>query len=331
MRKITLSILTLFTALASYCGVPQAINYQAVALSGAGYPIKNRTVSLRLSILDGSSSGPIDYQERQITTTDNFGQINIEIGNGTVISGSFTGIDWSKGLYFVKTEMDTNAGTNYTNLGTVQFFSVPYSLYSAAAGQANLSSPEFPDGLNNITPLRLDATFNYIVPLGKTVYITQITHNGSTSCPDYGAVVDGIFMSSSASGGSSMGTGSSSSGTGTGTGGPQYIMDDPIVVPEGKAINSSYCGTSLVGFSVPKSYSWILFDLSTGNYTVPVGKVLVIKNLIPNSNSGWNGYYTVGGLTTSLNKNVSFADQGQTISVSNLNGSLLLMGYLKNR
>jgi len=76
-----------------------------------------------------------------------------------------------------------------------------------------------------------------------------------------------------------------------------------------------------------------LFDLNTGNYTVPAGKILVIKNMVSAPTSTWNGYYTVNGMTTTFNKTATFADQSQTISATGmgLSGSLLMMGYLKDK
>ena len=329
MKKVSLSLVALLLALSAFCGAPQGINYQAIALNSKGLPFKSKAISLRLSILDGSVVGPIVYQEKQSPTTDNNGLISIQVGMGSTLSGTFATLDWSKGVYFLKSEIDTNGGNTFASLGTSQFFSVPYAFYSDKSGQANLASPEFPDGLNNITPFRMDSAFSYVVPIGKTLYITQVAHNGSTTCTDYGAVIDGIFVTSTTVAGTTSGTGTGSVGSGAATN--RYMIDNPIVVPEGKAINSNSCGTSMVGFTINKNYSWVLFDLNTGNYTVPAGKVLVIKNIISTSASGWNGYYSVAGLTTAYNKNVSFADQNQTISPSGLTGPLLLMGYLKNR
>jgi hypothetical protein len=56
--------------------------------------------------------------------------VSLEIGTGTVISGSFTAIDWSVDTYFIKTETDPIGGTNYTITGTSQLLSVPYALYA---------------------------------------------------------------------------------------------------------------------------------------------------------------------------------------------------------
>ena len=322
MRKITLTLLALMVYVAAYCGVPQAISYQAVALNASGSPVKNKNVALRLSILYNSATGTVSYQERQTTTTDGSGIMSVNIGNGSVLSGSFANIDWSKGVYFLKTEIDTTGGVSYTAIGTVQFFSVPFSLYSGNSAQANLGSFEFPDGLNNIVPVNLNGSFSYLVPSGQTLYITDITYNQSTSCNSYGIAINGVDLSPSSASGIQIG-GSAS--------GAANKVNYPIGIPSGYAVNSVSCGTSLQGFTIPTNNPWVVFDLSLGNYTVPAGKVLVVKNMISNASSTWNGAYSVSGSTSTYTKTVNFVDQGQTISVSGLTGSLLMVGFLKNR
>jgi hypothetical protein len=264
MKKITLILLATMVYAAAYCGVPQAISYQAVALNASGSPVKNKNVALRLSILQSTPTGTLSYQERQTTTTDASGILSVNIGNGSVLSGSFATIDWSKGVYFLKTEIDTNGGVNYNTIGTVQFFSVPFALYSANSAQSNLGSFDFPDGLNNISPVNLNGSFSYLVPAGQTLYVTDITSNQNSSCSGYGVAINGVDLSPSAPAGSVIG------GAQTGS---ANKLNYPIGIPSGYALNSVSCGTSLQGFTVPTGYSWVVFDLSLGNYTVPAGKV----------------------------------------------------------
>jgi hypothetical protein len=57
----------------------------------------------------------------------------LEIGGGTIVTGTFAGIDWSAGMYFIKTETDPTGGTSYSITGTSQLLSVPYALYAKTA------------------------------------------------------------------------------------------------------------------------------------------------------------------------------------------------------
>lgn len=115
---------------------PEAFKYQAVVRNGSGDAITETAVSLKVSILQGSDEGSPVYVETFSPTTNAYGQISVDIGTGTVMSGDFAAIDWSVGPYYLKSEMDTEGGTSYTDLGAEQLMSVPYSLYASVADSA---------------------------------------------------------------------------------------------------------------------------------------------------------------------------------------------------
>ena len=129
---------------------PTRISYQAVMTDTADLPILNATVGIRISILQGSSSGAPVFVETHTTSTNGNGLISIQIGGGTPVTGSIGAIDWSTGPYFVKTETDPNGGTTYTINGTSELLSVPYALYSVngTPGPAGPQGPSGPAGAN---------------------------------------------------------------------------------------------------------------------------------------------------------------------------------------
>jgi hypothetical protein len=63
--------------------------------------------------------------------------VNLNVGNGTPISGLFSAINWGSKLKFLQVELDVNGGTAFTDLGTQQLFSVPYALYANKAAKAD--------------------------------------------------------------------------------------------------------------------------------------------------------------------------------------------------
>lgn len=132
MKRILTSILALVTV-ASFAQSPEKMSYQAVIRNSTDALVKNQSVGMQISILQGSSTGTAVYVETQTETTNTNGLVSIEIGGGTVMSGDFTAIDWSTGLYFIKTETDPLGGTTYTITGTSQLLSVPYALFSKTA------------------------------------------------------------------------------------------------------------------------------------------------------------------------------------------------------
>ena len=91
---------------------------------------------LRFTILDGSASGTVVYQETQTATTNSLGLFVVNIGQGTPVTGNFSTINWGGGNKFTQVELDVAGGTSFTNMGTSQMLSVPYSLYSAHSGDA---------------------------------------------------------------------------------------------------------------------------------------------------------------------------------------------------
>ncbi len=124
---------------------PQKFNYQGVARNSTGAPIASAPIGLRISILDGSSSGSVVYQETQMVNTNTYGLYNIAIGTGTVLSGTIAGVPWATGDKYMKVEIDPTGGSSYVNLGATQLLSVPYAMY-AASGTPGPSGPAGPTG-----------------------------------------------------------------------------------------------------------------------------------------------------------------------------------------
>ena len=116
-----------------YAQSPQLISYQAVIRDAAGTLVRDQEVGIRIQILSTSETGPAVYIEEHSPTTNVNGLVSLEIGAGTPVAGTFTGIDWSGGTYFIKMEADTEGGTNYTVAGVSQILSVPYALHAKTA------------------------------------------------------------------------------------------------------------------------------------------------------------------------------------------------------
>jgi len=147
MKKIILSIAAVI-ALNLYvkAQTPEKIQYQAVARNSSGTIIANQSVGFKISIIEGSSNGNVVYSETHNGFTNTFGLVNLQIGGGTVVSGSMASIDWSNGNHYIKIEMDATGGSNYQLMGTSQLLSVPYALHAKSAD--NTFSGDFNDLTN---------------------------------------------------------------------------------------------------------------------------------------------------------------------------------------
>ncbi len=154
MKKILLPTLVMLVAFFVTAQVPQALNYQAVARNNAGAVLQNQAVSVRFTIHDGSVGGTIVYRESDNATTNAFGLFTTQVGTGTVLQGTFTGIDWSTGGgKYLQVELDPTGGSNYVNMGTAQLISVPYALYAAnsPAGATGATGPTGANGTAGAT------------------------------------------------------------------------------------------------------------------------------------------------------------------------------------
>jgi len=133
MKKIITICAALIMTASVFAQAPEKMSYQAVVRDGSNALVTSTAVGMQLSILQGSASGTAVYVETQTPTSNANGLVSVEIGSGTVVSGTFATIDWSNGPYFIKTETDPTGGTSYTITGTSQLLSVPYALHAKTA------------------------------------------------------------------------------------------------------------------------------------------------------------------------------------------------------
>jgi len=114
---------------------PQQFNYQGALRNQDGSVVAAKSIAIRLSILNGSEQGEVQYTETRNLTTTSLGLYNVAIGSAGAISSSnnFSSINWASGLKYLKVEVDLNGGQNFVAAGTSQLLSVPYALYAANA------------------------------------------------------------------------------------------------------------------------------------------------------------------------------------------------------
>jgi len=138
---------TLFIAGEANAQAPQKMSYQAVIRDASNTLVVNHAVGMKISILQGTT--PV-YVETQVPVANANGLVTLEIGAGTVVSGSFSTINQASGSYAVKTETDPTGGTNYSIVGTSKLTSVPYALFSAN-GPTGPAGPQGPQGIQGQT------------------------------------------------------------------------------------------------------------------------------------------------------------------------------------
>ena len=132
--KRVLALIVINLNLFLFAQTPEGINYQAVIRKTNGTLVTNTTVAIRIQIKQTSATGTVVYSERQSVITSTYGLVNFVIGQGTVLSGTFSAINWSTGNYWVSLGVDFTNGTNYLDYGSQRLMSAPYALYAKTAG-----------------------------------------------------------------------------------------------------------------------------------------------------------------------------------------------------
>jgi uncharacterized protein (TIGR02145 family) len=107
---------------------PLSIPYQAVIRNTDGSTMANAAVTITFKIHDNNATGTVVYEETHATTTNAQGLVSLNVGGGTAVTGTFSGIQWGSGSKFLQVLM--NAGSGIVDLGTQQMMSVPYALYA---------------------------------------------------------------------------------------------------------------------------------------------------------------------------------------------------------
>lgn len=124
---------------------PEAFQYQAVARDASGGILTGTELTLKTAIRQGKIDGPVVYSETFTVSTGSAGLINVQIGTGNLVEGSFENISWGAGPHFLETWV------NETSMGAYRLLSVPYALYaeqSASAESVPFSALEnLPEGL----------------------------------------------------------------------------------------------------------------------------------------------------------------------------------------
>jgi hypothetical protein len=155
--QTALLLVVLCTTATTYAQIgqsPEGIQFQALATDANGHPAAGRVIYVKDAIVAKTATGTIVYSETFKVTASSAGIFTIVLGKGTYASGvsSIANIDWANGPFFLNLKIAVeptvptaswNVNNEYVDLGTSQFWSVPYALYAGnvkgADGKLNTS------------------------------------------------------------------------------------------------------------------------------------------------------------------------------------------------
>jgi len=113
---------------------PQGFNYQATVRNTTGELVINTNVYFKFNVIQGAQAADPIFTETHEILTDDLGQVNLIIGQGTANTGVFSELNWSLGSYYLGIQLSIDGPNGYVAMGTTQLLSVPYALYAANSG-----------------------------------------------------------------------------------------------------------------------------------------------------------------------------------------------------
>ena len=163
MKKYILLFVFLLIGITVWSQVPDKMSYQTVVRNATGELVSNQQISIQINILKHSANGATVYSELHKVPTNQQGLATLKIGEGEVLQGSMTAIDWTAGPYFIQSATDINGGANFSIVGVSELVSVPYALVAKTTQDA--FSGNYKDLKD--TPVNVSEFFN------DAGYITQ--------------------------------------------------------------------------------------------------------------------------------------------------------------
>jgi len=162
----------------------KGLNYQAVILDPkpleipgetiTGQPLMNEKICIKFSIY--SSSNRLEYEEIQETITDNFGLINLTIGNATAsgnnssIYKSFNQIVWDTQVKDLKVSVSFSGCTNFIQVSRQTLNYTPFALYAESVDYKNVR-----DSPTKLSQFTNDA--GYLIPKDLDPIIADVKNN----------------------------------------------------------------------------------------------------------------------------------------------------------
>ncbi len=145
---------------------PKAFSYQAVISNTDGSPYASKLINFKFSIY---KSGNNIYTEVHLgVNTSKLGQVNLNLGLGSALSGNFNSIDWANGPYSVTSEVQYEGSSSFELYSITDLKSVPYSNYADKAG-------------NGINTVNFNSSNNMLTINGTySVDLTSLKNNGAS-------------------------------------------------------------------------------------------------------------------------------------------------------
>ncbi len=292
-----LSLLIIFGT--AHAQAPQGIPYQAAARNISGAVLASTNISVRFTIRDSIAAGAITYRETHSVTTTAQGMFNVHVGKGSVVTGTFSSINWGTNFKFMQVEIDPAGGSSYIDMGTQQMMSVPYALNAGALKlTVSTTGDTLYTGGGNYVKIPGISAANCTLPSAGTITGTATVTAGSTIT--LSNATSGGTWSSSATGIATVGSTGVVTGVAAGTATISYTVTNTC----GSAVATRVVTVNAASLTVGATYGGgkIAYILQPGDPGYIAGETHGL--IAAPSNQGtpiWGCYgTTVGGTSTAL-------------------------------
>ena len=159
MKKVTVllfAVMTMAITTAASALGQNGFAYQAVIRDANGGLVTNKQVEVKFTL---KHDGTNFYSEKQNVKTNEYGNIQVVVGNGEKLDGDFANVPWN--TFDIKMEVAVEIDGKYTTLGEVPVQGAPYAMHAQKAGGITSKNANTKDG---------DALFAVNDASGKPVF-----------------------------------------------------------------------------------------------------------------------------------------------------------------
>jgi hypothetical protein len=143
MKNILLLLSVCGLSLTSYTQSNKGINFQGIARYSNGFVVADKTINLRLTILNDTIYKKIEYQEIKSVTTNIIGLFTVVVGSyetGKIITtSSFDNINWSDNEKYLMVEVDLTGDFSFITMGIQKINYVPFAFYADKVEAKNVA------------------------------------------------------------------------------------------------------------------------------------------------------------------------------------------------
>ncbi|MDP4997774.1 MAG: formylglycine-generating enzyme family protein [Saprospiraceae bacterium] len=126
--------------------VPNRMSFQMMVTDTKAAPLFDTDVWLRFRILYDTLDKTVIFEELHTANSGTTGLVRLQIGNGSPVMGTLSGLPWQEGPFFLQTELAYAADGAYSLIGLQEMTSVPFSLYANIAYDLAGGEPVIPEG-----------------------------------------------------------------------------------------------------------------------------------------------------------------------------------------